>query len=123
MIITYGAMALDHLLFGYSFEDVATPMAVITMLGIVIPSTSVAARRLHDIGWTGWLQLPVFMTYSAYLEIWIPEFSTGIIGISLMTVGTLAWIILLVLCIKDSQSTPNKYGTNPKSPDMGEVFS
>lgn len=122
-LVTYGAMALDHLLLGYSFDNVATPLAVITMIATIVPSASVAARRLHDIGWSGWVQLPVFVTYSAYLDIWIPGFSETMLGSTLMMIGILFWLALLLCLIKNSQPQANKYGPNPKSPDMGSVFS
>ena len=120
---TYGAMILDHFLLGYTFEDVATPLAMIVMIAIVVPSTSVAARRLHDIGWSGWAQLPVFATYTAYLDIWFPDFSASTIGMTLMAFGMLSWVALLLILIKDSKLHTNKYGPNPKSPEMSEVFS
>ena len=122
-VATYGAMTLDHFFLGYTFEDVATPIAVIVVIAIVVPSTSVTARRLHDIGWSGWVQLPVFATYSAYLDIWFPSFSMSVGGITLMTIGMLSWVVLLLILIKDSKLHTNKYGPNPKSPEMGEVFS
>lgn len=122
MIVIYGAMTIDHLALGYTFEDVATPLAVIMMLVVLVPTASVTARRLHDIGWTGWVQLPGFLTYSAYLDFWIPDFSLSVTGITLMSIGMLVWIALLLTLIKDSQPKTNKYGPNPKSPDMGTVF-
>ncbi len=122
-IVTYGAMTIDHIALGYTFEDVATPLAVIVILVILVPSASVTARRLHDIGWSGWVQLPVFLTYSAYFDIWNPGFSLSITGTTLMIIGMLAWMGLLLILIKDSQPSTNKYGPNPKTPDMGTVFS
>jgi len=121
-IATYGTMTLDHLVFGYTFEDVVTPLAIITVVVIIVPSASVAARRLHDIGWSGWVQLPVFATYSAYLDIWFPDFSLSALGLTLMIIGMLSWVALLLILIRDSQPHANKYGMNPKSDDMGAVF-
>ena len=122
-VVTYGAMTLDHLLLGYSFEDVATPLATIAMLSVALPTLSVTARRLHDIGWSGWVQFPGLVTYVAYLDIWFPGFSLSVVGTVLMIVGMLFWVALLLILIKDSKQHTNKYGPNPKSPEMGEVFS
>jgi uncharacterized membrane protein YhaH (DUF805 family) len=64
-------------------------LSLIFSLGMLVPSISIAARRLHDTGRSGWWQLISF----------IP-----LIGI----------IILLVFLVQDSHDD-NDYGTNPKS--------
>ena len=122
IVMTYGAMTLDALLLGYSLDDTVTPLELIVVIILLLPSTTVMARRLHDVGWSGWVQLPVFATYTAYLDIWIPNFSISRLGVILLFGGVIYWIGLCLLLIKDSQVQTNKYGPNPKSPDMGDVF-
>jgi len=122
IIVTYGAMALDQLLWDYSLEDVVSPLEIIAVIALVVPSASVMARRLHDIGWSGWVQLPIFATYMAYLDIWLPNFSSSVLGLICMFGGMLYWIILALILIRDSLPRTNQYGPNPKNPDMGEVF-
>jgi uncharacterized membrane protein YhaH (DUF805 family) len=61
------------------------------LLAGLVPSIAVAARRLHDIGQSGWLQL------------------IGLIPI----LGTIA---LIVLCAQPSQPQANKYGDAPLPP-------
>jgi uncharacterized membrane protein YhaH (DUF805 family) len=56
---------------------------------VVIPGLAVSARRLHDIGKSGWMQLVIF----------IP-----VVG--------LIWLIILMAT--DSNPGENKYGPNPK---------
>jgi uncharacterized membrane protein YhaH (DUF805 family) len=63
--------------------------SIIFSLALLVPSISVAARRLHDTGRSGWWQLIVL----------IP-----IIG----------FIIIIVFLVQDSHDT-NNYGVNPKS--------
>jgi len=58
-------------------------------LAMLIPSISVAVRRLHDIGRTGW---------------WI------LIGL----VPLIGFIVLLIFYVQDSQPGTNAYGPNPK---------
>lgn len=58
-------------------------------IAVLIPGVAVAARRLHDVGKSGWMLLIAF----------IP-----ILG--------LIW--LLVLFVTDSDQGSNKYGPNPK---------
>lgn len=64
-------------------------LASIFNLVLLIPSISIAARRLHDTGRTGWWQLIIFLP---------------LIGI----------IVLLVFLIQDSHRD-NEYGANPKA--------
>ncbi len=65
------------------------PLQGIYMLVIIVPSLAVGARRLHDVGKSGWLQL---------------------IGI----IPLLGALVLLYFCVKDSMPGDNKYGPNPK---------
>lgn len=64
--------------------------ASLYMLGMAIPVLSVTARRLHDIGKSGWMQLIGF----------IP-----IIGV----------IVMFVLLVLDGEPDENKYGPSPKA--------
>ena len=72
-------------------------LGVIYALGSLIPSIAIAARRLHDIGKSGWWQLIVL----------IP-----IIGI----------IVLLVFLVTKGQFGENEYGANPleSAQNLGE---
>jgi uncharacterized membrane protein YhaH (DUF805 family) len=59
-------------------------------LAILFPSLALGARRLHDIGKSGWWQL-----------LWLA-----------IIVG---WIILIVWAIKQGNQGPNKYGLDPRA--------
>lgn len=63
-------------------------LSSIFSLGSFIPSLSIAARRLHDTGRSGWWQLIIFLP---------------LIGV----------IVLLVFFVQDSHDQ-NEYGPNPK---------
>ena len=56
---------------------------------ILIPGLALGARRLHDIGKSGWWQLLWFAI---------------IVG----------WVILIIWNIRDSDQAPNSHGQNPK---------
>lgn len=56
---------------------------------MLIPTLSVTIRRLHDIGYSGWVFLVNF-------------------------IPLVGGIILLVLTCLDSETNDNKYGANPK---------
>lgn len=78
--IVFG-IAIDGLGFG--------PIYVMYVLAVFLPATSVAVRRLHDVGKSGWIFFVVLIPF------------VGII-----------WLITM-LC-KDSQQGHNKWGRNPK---------
>ena len=53
------AMIIDSMILGYSAEEDG-PINLIFNILILIPSLAVGARRLHDIGRSGWWQLIYF---------------------------------------------------------------
>ncbi len=61
-------------------------------LGLFLPSFALGARRLHDIGKSGWWQL-----------LWL--------------VPIIGWIIIIVWCATKTDGFPNQYG-NPAVPKM-----
>ena len=62
-------------------------------LAILVPSLAVGARRLHDIGKSGWWQL-------------------------LVLIPIVGWIVLIVFFVLDSEPKDNQYGSNPKGGSM-----
>lgn len=84
------------LIIAISFLDSAMGMGVLPIifaLGMVIPSLSIATRRLHDTGRSGWWQL-------------------------ISCVPLIGVIILIVFLVQDSHGT-NDYGVSPKA-DVAE---
>ncbi len=65
---------------------------VIVPLALIIPTLGTTARRLHDLGKTGWLQL---------------------IGLLCPPIGS---IIVLLMCLPDGEPGDNKYGPAPAAP-------
>lgn len=61
----------------------------IYILAVLIPGISVAVRRLHDVGKSGWMYFIVLIPFIG--SIW-----------------------LLVLFVSDSEAGENQYGPNPK---------
>ena len=53
------ASIIDVMILGYPFEENG-PINLIFSVALIIPSLSVAARRLHDINKSGWWQLISF---------------------------------------------------------------
>jgi uncharacterized membrane protein YhaH (DUF805 family) len=76
-----------------SFVDSMIGMPVLGLiyaLGVLLPSLAVGARRLHDIGKSGWWQLVGLVPF---------------IGI----------LVLIIFFVLDSNPGDNKYGPNPKA--------
>lgn len=74
-------------------------------LGLIIPMISLAVRRFHDLGQTGWLVL-VF----------------GLLGL-IPLVGTLTGIGQLIWFAMPGTVGPNQYGPDPKGGHDVDVFS
>ncbi|WP_109829764.1 DUF805 domain-containing protein [Reichenbachiella versicolor] len=83
-------LAIDGIGFG--------PLFILYILGMFIPGLAVTARRLHDVGKSGWMML-----------------------ISLIPILGAIW--LLVLTVTDSDPEPNQYGQNPKANSDETSFS
>jgi uncharacterized membrane protein YhaH (DUF805 family) len=71
-------------------------ISLIFSLVLILPSIAVGARRLHDIGRSGWWQL-----------IWL--------------VPIIGWIVLIVFFATNGQSGDNQYGPDPKVAPMPEL--
>ncbi len=91
------AALIDTMAFGFDIDDNG-PLSVLTSLAVFIPSLAVGARRLHDVGRSGWWLLLIFVV---------------IIG----------WIILLVFFVTDGDKGSNAYGPDPKMhQNLDDVF-
>jgi uncharacterized membrane protein YhaH (DUF805 family) len=66
------------------------PLGYLYSLAVLTPCLAVGARRLHDIGRSGWFQL-------------------------LVLIPLIGPIVLIVFAAQDSQPGENQYGPNPKS--------
>jgi uncharacterized membrane protein YhaH (DUF805 family) len=89
------AAVLDVALFGTNSYTGAANAPVFTLLfsfGILCPSVSVGVRRLHDIGVSGWLYIPIAIGY-------------------FFLIGGL---VMLVIALVPSKPEANQYGPNPK---------
>lgn len=98
VIAAIAAIPVDMLL-GFGLEDTG-PVGGIVSLVFLIPSLSVSVRRLHDVDHSAWWLLLIFLP---------------IIG----------WIVLIVWNCTEGTAGPNRFGSDPKSPesDLESVFS
>lgn len=89
LIVTFVAIALDYAIFNSLGVFYA-----LTVLGLLLPSFSVAIRRLHDTDRSGW---------------WLLIYLIPLIGS----------IVLLVFFLTASDPGPNRYGPGPDSAQAG----
>lgn len=59
VLASFVAMIIDALVFGIPLNEGDGIVNVAVGVGLVIPNISVTARRLHDVGQSGWWQLAV----------------------------------------------------------------
>ena len=106
-----------------------SPLDLIVFSITIIPSMAVTARRLHDIGNSGWWQLPIYVVavpliafYSlGQLEIKMQqeEHLALIVSFALMLVGVY-WIAITTLMTVKSDVGENKYGPLAPEPTPNE---
>ncbi|MDO6707412.1 DUF805 domain-containing protein [Photobacterium sp. 1_MG-2023] len=97
LVITLALGVVDHLLQTPGVEEGTGMLGGIYSLAVLLPSLAVGARRLHDIGRSGWWML-------------------------LVLVPILGFIVLVIFFVQDGQPGENEYGLNPKEdPGMGRI--
>ena len=83
--------ALFTLIVGLVVGMVSDMLGMLVNLGLLLPSLAVGARRLHDIGKSGWFQL-----------IWLIPF--------------IGWAFMIYLLVQPSVG-PNQHGEGPAVPE------
>jgi uncharacterized membrane protein YhaH (DUF805 family) len=92
MVGYIGLAIIDSALDMYNVKAEMGLLSGIFSLLMLLPSISVACRRLHDIGKSGWWQL-----------------------IAIIPLGI--FLLVAFLC-RAGQKGPNRYGANPKEADL-----
>src|ERR1035437_2153837 len=89
LLFSIVASILDGIIGTPKFFDTYGLIFTVYYLAILLPSISVAVRRLHDVGKSGWM-----------------------LFISLIPIVGGIW--MLILMVRNSNSGDNKYGSNPQ---------
>ena len=97
-------------------------LSSIVMFAFLIPGLAVAVRRLHDsdrVGW--WLALPV-----APVLFWIVALigqfnSDTLFKPVLVAIVVSPLVVLAFMCLPGTKG-PNRFGPDPKGPDLADTF-
>lgn len=82
---------------------------IVVMLILKFTTLAVTTRRLHDLGYSGWLQAPIILIDMYSHSYSSEKFSYGgLIVLLFVVVG-----FELFLMFKEGQNTANKYGEKP----------
>ena len=127
---------VDRIIFG--FDGGAQPLSMLFGLAIVLPGLAVTARRLHDIGRTGWWQLVWFavgilgavplvvgivMSFVGGLGslaggdfnagMFLGPFLVGLVISLAVWIGLAVWEIWWL--VTQGQAGPNRHGADPRA--------
>lgn len=122
VIALVGAMLILTLL-GIGMSEEKLDLALAVEFALFLPVLSVTARRLHDLGLTGWLQAPVVLIYLEDLGLIFPGFGNLKIVENITNAAILYWFVILIICLWPSKTGSNKYGKSLEFEDASEVFS
>ena len=106
----------------------------LSILVTFIPSLSLASRRFHDIGKSGWWQLSPWLIYfcisgmNGFVHLLVEVFLfdwyldnlefIGIVSALVAFLGFIATIVLLIVwMLRQGDEGPNKYGPDPRQPN------
>lgn len=71
---------------------------------------SVTARRLHDLGYSGWLQIPMVIV-DIYADVNLLLERNNYVGVIILLLISFSFQLFLIF--KEGQNTTNKYGEKP----------
>ncbi|MDR2127690.1 MAG: DUF805 domain-containing protein [Burkholderiaceae bacterium] len=100
-------------------------LAKIYWWATLLPATAISARRLHDMGQSGWMQLAYMipllgLTSPAQFDKGVGHLDSFLLVLlALFFACMLGATVLVMLAVTDSQKGSNRYGPNPK--ESGEV--
>lgn len=95
-------------------------LIMLTWLFLLIPSIAVGIRRLHDIDRTGWW---LMLGYGPWIlsMVFAMAQSEGPAAIFNL-ISMVGFLVLLVFAFLPGTKGPNRYGSDPKGEDLGQVF-
>ena len=112
-----------------SFLVVCGGLLFIYQVWMFLVSLSITARRLHDLGWSGWWQLVIILpTIGISLFMMMTQMEIGRKGepiyLSLIALCVIfACVIFGILFFKEGKIGENQYGEDPKAKERALVNS
>ena len=104
----------------FATADTYTDIAVLLFwLATLLPSISVAVRRLHDVGLSGWyVMLCLWALVYGIVQnfVAVPED----LNATIETVSIISSLLLLYILLGDSEKGDNQYGPNPQGESVPE---
>ena len=116
-LVSFIINAAGQLTIGIVAPAVWTFLSFGYSIAVLVPTLAVTARRLHDTGRSGWLQVLPLAPLGLLVFLFIPGIpaSVSFLLIGLMMLGLLACgIVLLVFCCQRGTPGVNRFGPNPK---------
>ena len=119
---------LDRLLLGDFSSDSGGLIGGIYGLVTIVPALALGARRLHDVGRTGWWQaLVAFWPLTAVFGFWVATLEEGgsspealalpgILALISLIAAVIGLIILLVFAVRKGDDGDNAYGPPGEAP-------
>lgn len=80
-------------------------------LAALVPTAAVSVRRLHDLGRSGWWMLLLAVPYA----LWLATASGSAINSGALLIFAIAALGLLVVLVQPGDTSPNRYGDDPKA--------
>ncbi len=107
--------------FGQGFAGIAVAMVIgVLWLVLLVPSIAVGVRRLHDIDRTGWW---LMLGYGPYILGAVVESAGSETLAAFLSVGSMiGFLATLVFAVLPGTRGPNRFGSDPKGENLGEVF-
>ena len=97
-------------------------LGTVVLITFLTPGLAVAVRRLHDSNRAGWwLLIPV-----APVLFWAIALASGLSDPAMWPVVLAAIlaspvVVLILMCLPGTKG-PNRFGPDPKAPDLAEIF-
>lgn len=115
LMVTILAAVLDYILAGGDIMLAVqqTTFSDVFNLLLIWPTCAVAARRLHDMNFSGWWQLaPIVLFILMMPASYIPLLASASL-IMIAAALVFGFIFLIILSIKRGTVGPNKFGPDP----------
>ena len=86
------------------------PLSMLLNIGLLLPSCAVTARRLHDVGASGWWQLWFIPAVAIIAVLYGASDTLGAIS---LVIGILFFVVYFIWLVSQGAVGSNRYGDDP----------